>query len=122
MTQPLDEKQTFRSANARDRAALREIARSEMLAKAPPSLSAVTWQQLAWAVEDRMEGKAGSSSDLRRATVAAINELSRKGVLADLAVDMVRTLILRLAGVPTGDTRRAAPSSGARDNDVARAS
>jgi hypothetical protein len=79
-----------------------------MLVKAPPSLTAVTWQQLAWAVEDRMAGEAGSSSDLRCATIAAINELSRKGVPASLAVEMVRTLILRLAGVIVADARCAA--------------
>ena len=108
MTRPLDESPNSPCATAQDRAVLRESARSEMLAKAPPSLSAVTWQQLAWAVEDRMVGKAGSSSNLRCATIAAINELSRKGVPATLAVDMVRTLILRLGGVTIDDPRCAA--------------
>jgi hypothetical protein len=108
MTLPRAENPIFPFVSVEDRAELRETLRSEMLAKAPPSLAAVTWQQLAWAVEDRIAGEAGSSSDLRCATVAAINELSRKGVPASLAVEMVRTLILRLAGVTIDDARCAA--------------
>jgi hypothetical protein len=108
MTPPRNENPRFPFVSVKDRAVLRETLRSEMLVKAPPSLTAVTWQKLAWAVEDRMAGEAGSSSDLRCATIAAINELSRKGVPASLAVEMVRTLILRLAGVIVDDARCAA--------------
>jgi GAF domain-containing protein len=43
---------------ARDRSQTR-------VAHATPSLGAVTWQRLAWAVEDRLGGSAGTSSELR---------------------------------------------------------
>jgi hypothetical protein len=92
------------------------------MAKATPSLGAVTWHRLAWAVEDRLAEKAGSSNELRIATGDAVDELARRGVPVNEAVGIVRAIVLRLAGVSVNDPR--GPSSRRVEGDgiVARAS
>ena len=92
------------------------------MAKATPSLGAVTWQRLAWAVEDRLAVTPGSSSALRAATSDAVDELKRRGVPAGDAVAIVRAIVLRLAGVGVDNPRAPSSRGAGRDGIVARAS
>ena len=100
----------------------RHRSRTRVVRHATPSLGAVTWQRLAWAVEDRLGGSAGTSSELRVATRDAVEELSRKGLPANRAVGIVRATVLRLAGVGVDDPRGPASRGVEGDGIVACAS